>query len=60
MLQELDLSQCSFRQDFLAEDVRHLLDGNSFATRRVGGSASTELCQPHIDVRNSALCIEDA
>jgi hypothetical protein len=38
MLQELDLSQCSLRQDLFAEDICNFLDSDTFARLTVGRS----------------------
>jgi hypothetical protein len=39
VLKELDLSESSLGQNLLAEDICDLLDGNSFASLAIGGSA---------------------
>jgi hypothetical protein len=39
VLQEFDLSQCPLGENFLAEDIGYLLDGDSFTGLAVGGSA---------------------
>jgi hypothetical protein len=39
VLKQLDLSQGTLSQDFLAEDIGDLLDGNALASLNICGSA---------------------
>lgn len=47
MLQQLNLSQSTFRQDLLAEHVRDFFDSNAVARDHVGGGTAWELLAIH-------------
>lgn len=45
VLEELDLTQSSLREDLFAEDIGNFLDCDSFSGLRIGRGASTRVSE---------------